>query len=80
MTWLLAIPGKVKLYALAAGAFVLALLGIYWRGRSDEAAAEHERELNEYVETRRRIDEATIPRDASDAHDWLRKRQSDRDL
>jgi len=76
MTWLFALPGKLKLYAIAAGAFVLALLGIYWRGRSDEAAAEHERELNEYIETRKRIDGVHM----DDAQQWLRERADKRDL
>lgn len=28
---------RIKLYAIAAGAFLLALVGIYFRGRSDAA-------------------------------------------
>jgi hypothetical protein len=31
--------GRLKLYAIAGAAFVLALLGIYWSGRRDGAAA-----------------------------------------
>ena len=31
--------GRLKLYAIGAVAFVLALLGIYWSGRRDGAAA-----------------------------------------
>jgi hypothetical protein len=31
--------GRLKLYAIAGAAFVLALLGIYWSGRKDGAAA-----------------------------------------
>ncbi len=31
--------GRLKLYAIGAAAFVLALLGIYWSGRRDGAAA-----------------------------------------
>ena len=30
---------RIKLYAIAGAAFVLALLGIYWSGRKDGAAA-----------------------------------------
>ena len=30
---------KIKLYAIGVAAFVLALLGIYWSGRRDGAAA-----------------------------------------
>ena len=31
--------GRLKLYAIGVVAFVLALLGIYWSGRKDGAAA-----------------------------------------
>ena len=31
--------GRLKLYAIGVAAFVLALLGIYWIGRRDGAAA-----------------------------------------
>ena len=31
--------GRLKIYAIAGAAFVLALLGIYWSGRKDGAAA-----------------------------------------
>jgi hypothetical protein len=31
--------GRLKLYAIAGAAFALALLGIYWSGRRDGAAA-----------------------------------------
>lgn len=71
---------RVKMYLAAAGAFFAALFVAYWRGRQDEAGAAYERELNEYVETRRRMGDATIPHDADDALDWLRKRESERDL
>ena len=76
----LALIGRLKLWFYVAGAALVAIVGAYFRGRSDEAEADHERELNEYVETRRRIDEGTIPHDADGALDWLRRRQSDRDL
>lgn len=71
---------RVKAWLYVAGAALVAFVGAYLRGRSDEAEAEHERELNEYVETRRRLDENTIPADANAAHEWLRKRQSNRDM
>lgn len=74
----LALIGKFKVWAYAAGAVVVALGVAYFRGRSAEAAAEHERELNEYVETRKRIDGASV---GDDSREWLRKRQqSKRDM
>ena len=67
---------RLKLYAIGAGAFVAALLGVYLRGRQDEAQADHERELNEYIETRKRVDGVRI----DDAEQWLRNRADKRDL
>lgn len=72
--------GRFKLWLYAAGAALTAIVAAYFRGRSDANDDAHERELNEYVETRRRIDDTTIPRDASDALEWLHKRQSKRDM
>ena len=70
--------GKLKLYLALAGGFVVALVTAYLRGRKDQNSIDHERELNEYVETRRRMDENTIPADADAAHEWLRKRSEQR--
>ncbi|MAO21440.1 MAG: hypothetical protein CMJ25_11880 [Phycisphaerae bacterium] len=66
---------KLKMYLAAAGAVVVALGVAYLRGRSAEAAAEHEKELNEYVETRKRMDSVGSGDSLDDAHAWLRERQ-----
>jgi hypothetical protein len=72
---------KLKMYFAAAGAVIAALGMAYFRGRSAEAAAEHERELNEYVETRKRMDAVDSGGSPDDAHAWLRERQqSKRDM
>ena len=72
---------KLKMYLAAAGAVVAALGVAYLRGRSAEAEAEYERELNEYVETRKRMDAVDSGNSPDDARDWLRQRQqSERDL
>lgn len=68
---------RIKVYLAAAGAFVLALFGVYLRGRRDEADADAERELNEYVEARRRMDEVDIS-DADAGRQFLRDRQQSR--
>ena len=70
---------RIKLWLAALGAFAVALLGAYWRGRSDAADADAERELNEYVETRKRMDAVDIG-GADAGRDFLRDRQSSRDL
>lgn len=74
MAFWLALGGRLKTWAIGVGAVLVAIVGAYWRGRSDANAEAHERELNEYVETRRRIDENTIPNDANGAREWLRNR------
>ena len=75
------ILAKLKMYFVAAGAVVVALGVAYLRGRSSEAAAEHERELNEYVETRKRMDTVDSGSNADASRAWLRARdQSKRDL
>ena len=72
---------KLKMYLYAAGAVIVALGAAYFRGRSSEAAAERERELNEYVETRKRMDSVDSGSDADASRAWLRARQqSERDL
>ncbi len=77
----LALIGRFKIWLYAAGAIVVALGAAYWRGRSAEAEAEHERELNEYVETRKRMDAVDSGGDADASRAWLRAReQSERDL
>lgn len=70
---------RIKLWLAAAGAFVLALGAAYWRGRSAaDAAAERER-LDDYVETRKRMDEVDRMSDADAARDWLDDRMHRRD-
>lgn len=70
---------RIRVYLAALGAFVVALLGAYFRGRSDAADADAERELNEYVEARKRMDAVDIP-DADAGREFLRDRQSRRDM
>lgn len=68
------IIGRIKLWLAAAGAFVLALGAAYWRGRSAaDAAAERER-LEDYVDTRKRMDEVDAGDDPGVLRDWLRDR------
>ena len=68
---------RIKVYLAAAGAFLAALFGVYLRGRRDEADADAERELNEYVEARRRMDEVDIS-DPDAGRQFLRDRQQSR--
>jgi dienelactone hydrolase len=76
----LALSSKLRTWLAAAGAVIVALTWAYFKGRSDKGNDQAIEELREYGETRRRIDETTIPGDATDAVDWLRKRQSGGDM
>jgi hypothetical protein len=51
---------RIKIYLAAGAAFVLGLLGIYWRGRSDGADAERDRHV------RRRIEAMQTAKDVRD--------------
>jgi dienelactone hydrolase len=76
----LALSGKVKTWLAVAGGVVIALFYAYIKGRTDQSKADEGQEISDYVETRRRLDDTTIPRDADAALDWLRKRQSGGDM
>ena len=51
---------KLQLYIAAGAAFMLGLVGIYWRGRSAGVEAERDRHV------RRRIDAMTTAKDVRD--------------
>ena len=75
----LALSGKVKTWLAVAGGVVLALFYAYIKGRADQGKADDVVELNEYVETRRRID-GVLDRDVQSSLEFLRKRQSGGDM
>ena len=52
--------GRLQLYAAVGLAFVLALFGIYWRGKSDGAEAERDEQ------TRRRLDAMNTQKEVRD--------------
>ena len=58
----------------AAGAFVVALFAAYLRGRSDKGEAVERERLENYVETRKRMDEVDTDDDPTVLRDWLRER------
>jgi hypothetical protein len=79
MGFWLALSGKVKTWLAVAGGVVVALFYAYIKGRTDQGKADEVEELNEYVETRRRID-GVLDRDVQSSLDWLRQRQSGGDM
>ena len=64
---------RLKLWLVAAGAFIVALFAAYWNGRRDGKANAEVRELNEYTETRKRMDQVDSD-DADSSREWLRSR------
>ena len=68
------ILGQFGGYIAAAGAAIIAALGLYFKGRSDAAAKADHTRAKEALETNERINEADDLRNASDADrvKWLR--------
>ena len=79
MGFWLALSGRVKTWLAVAGGVVIALFYAYLKGRTDQGKADEVEELNEYVETRRRID-GVLDRDVQSSLEFLRKRQSGGDM
>ena len=68
--------GRIKLYLAAAGAFIVALFAAYLRGRSDKGEAVERERFEDYVETRKRMDDV----DPGDSLEFLHERKRKRDL
>ena len=77
--WLLSLPGAVKRWAIIAGAALLAVLGIYAKGRSDRAASEALNRAKAAAKSTERMNNVDTMRDASDADRIARLRRFDRD-
>ena len=54
------ILGRIKLWLAAAGAAVIAFLGVYLQGRRDAASRARTLDLEGYKETREAIDDAEV--------------------
>ncbi len=65
---------RIKLWLAAAAAVVLALVSTWLGGRISGKTAAKAEELNEYVETRKRMDQIDGDRSPDDDRDWLRDR------
>lgn len=72
--------GRLQTILVTIGLFISSLFAAFYLGKRKERKQELGRELNEYVETRKRIDNAVDFTDVDAATDFLRKRKSDRDL
>lgn len=66
------ILGQFGGYIAAAGAAIIAALGLYFKGRSDAATKADHKRAKEALETHDRINEAEIAEGPDDARAWLR--------
>lgn len=65
---------RLKLWAAAAGAFIMTLAAIWFGGRKSAQADAKRKEAERYVDTRKRIDEVERPGSVDAARGWLRDR------
>lgn len=63
--------GKIKMWLAGIGAVAIALLSVWFGGKKAGRDAAKMEELNEYIETRKRMDAADLD---GDAREWLRDR------
>ena len=71
---------KLKLWAAAAGAFVLAIAAAFLMGRFKQAAVHKVQKLKTYKKTREAIDDAESFNTPDPATKFLQQRESKRDL
>tara|TARA_R110002153_G_scaffold12867_1_gene48143 strand:+ start:2687 stop:2899 length:213 start_codon:yes stop_codon:yes gene_type:complete len=64
---------NLKTQLAIAASIAMAFLLTYAKGRRDQSESDHETEINEYVETRKRMDQVDIGNSDS-AREWLRNR------
>lgn len=66
---------RIKLMVLGVFGSLALLYAAYAKGRTSQRAIEEKKTLENYKNTRERIDEAeAIKRNANDAREWLRNR------
>ena len=65
--------GRLKLWLAGIGAAAIALLSIWFGGKKSGQTAAKVEKLNEYIETRKRMDEVDSDT-ANSSREWLRER------
>ena len=66
--------GKIKLWLAGIGAVVVALLSIWFGGKKAGRDAAKLEEQDDYIETRKRMDETDVGDDPDMARRWLHER------
>ena len=69
MIWL-----RTNLYAILLAAKAVLLTLVYAKGRSDATAKRNTEDMEDYHDTRKRIDQVVRDHDQSDSAEWLRER------
>jgi hypothetical protein len=71
---------RIKLWLAAAGGVILLIGAAFLSGWTKRGLKAKQDAVEDYVNTRRRIDDADIPADPDGARQWLRDRRSGGDL
>ena len=53
---------------------LMALVGVYWRGRHNGKVAAHRDTLERYQQTRERMDDVKVGNDPAVLREWMRER------
>ena len=69
MSWL-----RANLYAILLAAKAVLLTLAYAKGRSDATAKRNTEDMENYHDTRKRIDQVVRDHDSADSAEWLRER------
>lgn len=69
MSWL-----RANLYAILLVAKAVLLTLAYAKGRSDATAKRNTEDMENYHDTRKRIDQVVRDHDSADSAEWLRER------
>ena len=65
---------RLKAYAAAIGAFLVALWAMWFMGGREARREAREDALQDHIDTRKRIDEVSDPLGESESRKWLRER------
>ena len=66
--------GRLKIWLAGAGVFIVALLSIWFGGKKAGRDAAKLEEQDDYIETRKRMDETDVGDDPDMARRWLHER------
>ena len=65
---------KRRIYLILATAKAMLLAWVYFKGRQNANTKREARDMRDYHETRKRIDQVVRDSDSADSAEWLRER------